>query len=213
MLAPGRATTNGAGKRGPTLPTIARLPYSFDGRRVTDRLVLRLFVEDDFAALYRMQSDDEVTRWLLWGARSPDEVRAALARKLTDGTLAADGDGLSLAVELRETGETIGDAVIILRSVDNQQGEVGYIIHPDHQGRGYATETTVALLDIAFDEIELHRVCGRFEPRNVASGRVLERAGMRREATLIENEWIRGEWQSEGICAVLRSEWPERRPR
>ena len=118
---------------------------------MTDRLVLRLFVEDDLAALYRMHGDDEVTRWLLWGPAA--RTRCGPSRpEATDGTLAADGDGISLAVELRETGETIGDAVLILRSVDNEQGEVGYIIHPDHQGRGYATETTVALLDIAFDE-------------------------------------------------------------
>ena len=158
-----------------------------------------------------MHGDDEVTRWLLWGARDAAEVRVVLDRKRSQTALAATGDAISLAVELRETGETIGDAVLILASAESQQGEVGYIIHPDHQGRGYATETTVALLEIAFGEVELHRVCGRFEPRNIASGRVLERAGMRREATLVENEWIRGEWQSEGICGVLRSEWLDRR--
>jgi RimJ/RimL family protein N-acetyltransferase len=134
-----------------------------------------------------------------------------LDRKRKQTGLGAAGDAVSLAVELRETGETIGDAVLILTSVEDQQGEVGYLIDPDHQGRGYATEATVALLEIAFGEVELHRVCGRFEPRNIASGRVLERAGMRREATLVENGWIRGEWQSEGICAVLRREWLERR--
>ncbi len=186
------------------------MPYTHSGRRETDRLVLRPYVADDLAGLARLHGDPEVARWLYWGPRDIDEVRTVLARKVAGMTLAADGDGISLAVELRETGAMIGDAVLILTSATHEQGEVGYIIHPEHQGRGYATEATVALLQIAFGEAELHRVVGRIEPRNLASGRVLERAGMRLEATLIENEFVKGEWQNEGIYAVLRREWLDR---
>ena len=53
----------------------------------------------------------------------------------------------------------------------------------------------------------LHRVIGRLEPRNVASARVLEKLGLRREAHLVENEWIKGEWQSELVYAILDREW------
>ena len=151
-----------------------------------------------------------MTRWLYWGPRDLYEVRTVLARKIAGMTLAADGDAISLAIELRETGEMIGDAVVILASAVHEQGEVGYLIDPAHQARGYATETTRELLQIVLGDVQLHRACGRIETRNVASGRVLERAGMRHEATLLENEFVKGEWQSEGIYAVLRSEWLER---
>jgi L-amino acid N-acyltransferase YncA len=67
-----------------------------------------------------------------------------------------------------------------------------------------------ALLAIAFEDYELHRVCGRLEPRNEASARVLEKLGMRREGLLVENEWVKGEWQSELIYALLAREWAER---
>ena len=53
----------------------------------------------------------------------------------------------------------------------------------------------------------MHRVIGRVEPRNVASARVLEKLGMRREAHLIENEFVKGEWQSELVYAMLDREW------
>ena len=53
----------------------------------------------------------------------------------------------------------------------------------------------------------LHRVVGRLEPRNPASARVLEKLGMRREAHLVENEWVKGEWQSEDVYAVFDREW------
>ena len=45
---------------------------------------------------------------------------------------------------------------------------------------------------------------------NVASARVLERAGLRREAHLVENEFVKGEWTDEVIYAMLRTEWAAR---
>ena len=58
------------------------------------------------------------------------------------------------------------------------------------------------------------RITGRLDARNAASGRVLERLGMRHEAHLIENEWVKGEWTDEAIYAVLAREWagPDRAP-
>jgi len=81
------------------------------------------------------------------------------------------------------------------------------ITAPAHQGRGYATEASRALLDFAFETMGLHRVVGRAEARNLASARVLEKLGMRLEARLIENEWVKGEWQSEVVYAILDREW------
>ena len=66
------------------------------------------------------------------------------------------------------------------------------------------------MLRLAFDELGLHRVIGRTEARNVGSARVLEKLGMRREARLVENEWVRGEWQSEFVYAILDREWRAR---
>jgi RimJ/RimL family protein N-acetyltransferase len=52
-----------------------------------------------------------------------------------------------------------------------------------------------------------HRLIGRTEARNTGSARVLEKLGMRLEAHLVENEWVKGEWQSELDYALLASEW------
>jgi RimJ/RimL family protein N-acetyltransferase len=90
---------------------------------------------------------------------------------------------------------------------EHRQGELGFIFHPDHQGHGYATEAAGALIAHGFEHYDLHRVYGRLEPRNAASARVLEKLGMRREALLLENEWVKGEWQSEAIYALLDREW------
>jgi RimJ/RimL family protein N-acetyltransferase len=68
------------------------------------------------------------------------------------------------------------------------------------------------MLGFAFETLGVHRVYGCVEPRNIGSARVLEKLGMRREAHLIENEWVKGEWQSEAIYALLASEWAARDP-
>ena len=107
----------------------------------------------------------------------------------------------------KDSGELIGDCTICLRSREHRQGEIGFVFHPDHHGRGFATEAARVLLELCFDDLDLHRVVGRLEPRNSASAGVLERIGMRREAHLVENEFVKGEWQSELVYAVLQREW------
>jgi RimJ/RimL family protein N-acetyltransferase len=173
----------------------------------TERLRLRPFAEGDFEALLAMQSRPEVARWLYWDARDANAVRTSLAAKLTETALAADGDRISLAVVLEDTSEVVGDCTLWQVSGVHGQGEIGYVFNPDHHGRGYATEAARALLRLAFGEFGFHRVIGRIEVRNTASARVLERLGMRREAHLIENEWVKGEWQSEAVYAILAREW------
>jgi RimJ/RimL family protein N-acetyltransferase len=176
----------------------------------TERLLLRPFTPADFASLYAYQSRPDVTRYLLWDARTEDQVREALDRKIAATTIVAEGDFLALAAELKETGDVIGDFTLDVFSREHAAGELGYIIHPDHHGRGYATEGGRAVLSIAFEELGLHRVIGRLEPRNIASARVLEKLGMRREAHFVENEYLKGEWQSESVNAILDREWRER---
>jgi RimJ/RimL family protein N-acetyltransferase len=114
------------------------------------------------------------------------------------------------AVILRETGEFVGDVGLHWVSVLHRQGELGFVIHLAHQGRGYAVEASVPLLDFAFQTLELHRVIGRAESGNAPSVRVLEKIGMRHEAHLVENEWVKGEWQSEVVYAILATEWASR---
>jgi RimJ/RimL family protein N-acetyltransferase len=79
------------------------------------------------------------------------------------------------------------------------------MFNPEHHGRGYATEAASAVLDLAFETFGLHRITGSLEARNAASARVLEKLGMRREAHLVENELVKGEWQSEIVYARLRA--------
>ena len=130
-----------------------------------------------------------------------------LAEKQQRTAIEKEGDPINLAGVLADSGELVGDFTLWMTSEKHRQGEVGYILHPAHGGHGYATEGARALLRLGFEELRLHRICGRLDGRNTASARVLERVGMRREAHLVENEHVKGQWTDEVIYAMLAREW------
>lgn len=122
-------------------------------------------------------------------------------------TLEKEGDVLTLGVELISNGTLIGEVMLRWLSAKDRCGEVGYVFHPDHGGRGYATEATRAIIDLAFGQLDLHRIIARIDPRNGASLQLAQRLGMRREAHLIQSHWSRGEWRDEVDFALLAAEW------
>ncbi|WP_043622985.1 GNAT family N-acetyltransferase [Nonomuraea candida] len=174
---------------------------------MTERLLLRPFTSGDLDAVNAYESRPDVTRYLYWEPRDRDTSAAFLDKKTTRSALHDEGDVLDLAVTLRDTGDLIGNCLLIWTSREHRQGELGYILHPDHHGHGYAPEASRAMLRLGFAGLGLHRIVGRLDARNTASARVLEKLGMRREATLIDSEFVKGAWASEAIYAILETEW------
>ncbi|MGA8117215.1 MAG: GNAT family protein [Actinocatenispora sp.] len=176
----------------------------------TGRLLLRAYTEDDLDFVYDLESRPEVARYLFWSPRDREQARTSLRRKIADTALRAEGDTLTALVLNAETGERIGDAQLFWISQDRRQGEIGYVIHPDQAGHGYATEAAAAMLRLGFEGLDLHRITGRLDNRNAASARVLERLGMRREACLVHNQYYKGEWADEVVYGMLADEWRAR---
>jgi RimJ/RimL family protein N-acetyltransferase len=86
--------------------------------------------------------------------------------------------------------------------------EIGWTIHPAYQRQGYATEAAAALLHYGFAEMKLHRIIATCQPENVASYRVMEKIGMRREGHFQQCIY-RGDdqWWDEYFYAMLAQEW------
>lgn len=177
----------------------------------TERLDLRPFTETDLDVVHTLHSNPDVVRYLYWGPNDEETSRVMLARKMRRTALIDAGDSLSLAVVVRESGRVVGDAAFFWHNAQHRSGEIGYIFDPAFHGHGYATEAGTELLRFGFENVGLHRITGRLDGRNTASARVLERLGMRREAHLVQNELVKGEWTDEVIYAMLEDEWRDRR--
>ncbi|GAA3891047.1 GNAT family protein [Leifsonia kafniensis] len=196
-----------------TTPTgLTTLPFSAHPIR-TDRLLLRPLTENDIDDVFAYQSIPEVVEFLPWPLRNHEESREHTLERAGFTQIENDNDRLVLGVELvgadGQSGPVIGDLSVFLASGPNAQIEIGWVFHPDHQRKGYATEAARALLELAFGEIGAHRVFARLDPHNTASVALCQRLGMRQEAYFRESEIFKGAWSDLAIYAILRREWED----
>lgn len=176
----------------------------------SERLVLRRFEDRDLAPLLDYRNDPEVARYQGWESVSERNARDMI-RQLGRGQPGTPGEWFQFAVALKGADILIGDCALKVERGDTRQAEVGYTLSRAHQGKGYASEAVSRLLDYAFGEMGLHRVVAITDQRNEPSYRLLERLGLRREGTFIQNAWFKGGWASEYLYAVLGEEWPRER--
>jgi RimJ/RimL family protein N-acetyltransferase len=173
----------------------------------TARLRLRRYREADAGSLLELFSDPDVVRYLYTEPVGPGDVGGSLAKRLGPVTFGHEGDELKLVAELRDSGEFVGEMSLFHRSDRDRRGEIGYVVGARFAGRGLATEGAVALCGLGFEIVGFHRIEAQCDARNLASARVMERLGMRREAHLRENEFVKGEWTDGLLYAVLAEEW------
>jgi len=173
----------------------------------TERLLLRPLTGDDVDALLAYRSLPDVCRYVPFEPMTRDVVVQRLATQWANTGLTDEGQALTLGVEVAATGRLIGDVVLFWRSRVHRGGEIGYVVHPDAAGQGYATEAARALLSLGFDQLGLHRIVARVDERNESSARLARRLGMRQEARLVRSELFKGEWSTELDFAMLADEW------
>ena len=175
----------------------------------TARLLLRALVPTDVDALRSYHGIPAVHRYL----PSPSMTEAEVSAKLANGgrwsrtILEREGDALFLGIQRQNEPELLGDVMLHWRSEQHQTAEIGFVLHPDHTGNGYATEASRAALTLAFRGLNPHRVVAYIDPRNASSIRVAMRCGLRQDGLMRENKLIDGERRSEFVFAILRHEW------
>lgn len=175
----------------------------------TERLRLRPYRADDLDAFCEIHAYPDVVRYLYFDSPTREIASGMLEKHARRVEILQEGDKLLLALEL-PGGTVIGDVSLTWLSEKHKQGEIGFALHPDHQGKGLAREAAELMLRLGFEGLGLHRICGRLDARNAASANLLERLGMRREAHILENEFVKGEWTDELLFAVLAREWAAR---
>ena len=90
-----------------------------------------------------------------------------------------------------------------------RQLEIGYVLLPSERGKDYCTEAVNIMVDYLFLSKESRRIQAQTDLRNVASQKVLEKVGFKKEGTLRKNFFRRGEWRDTYLYSILREEWKE----
>lgn len=171
----------------------------------TARLLLRPFRAEDAAAVQELAGDRAIAENTL-SIPHPYPDGAAAEWIETHAEQRATGRPAPFAIERAADGRLIGATGLELEP-EHEAAELGYWIGKPFWGRGYGTEAARAMLDYGFRELGLHRVHARHFVRNPASGRVLEKIGMRHEGSQRQaiKKW--GEYLDVELFAILRAEW------
>jgi ribosomal-protein-alanine N-acetyltransferase len=175
---------------------------------VTERLILREFIESDWPAVLAYQSDPRYLRYYEWTERTPEAARA-FVQMFVAHQREQPRTKFQLAVTLKSDGQLIGNCGIRMASIDAHEGDIGYELAPCHWGRGYATEAARAMVRFGFTGLGLHRIWAECNADNTASAHVLEKLGMRCEGRLRDKAYYKGRWWDTLLYAVLDYEWHE----
>jgi [ribosomal protein S5]-alanine N-acetyltransferase len=171
----------------------------------TARLRLRPFTDADADVLFALHSSAYVLRYWdapPWSERARAERFIAACRQMSD-----EGTGARLALDRFSDGAFIGWCSLTGWNPDYRSASLGYCLDDAARGHGYATEAARALLQWAFDTLDLNRVQAETDTRNGASARVLEKLGFVREGTLREDCVVNGEVSDSWVFGLIRREW------
>jgi len=179
----------------------------------TGRLVLRKFTEDDVGNLFDLDGDPEVMRFLTKGRPTPLEVvRNEILPRFLRFYEPFAGRGFWAAIE-KATGDFLG-WFAFTRSKDGglDEAELGYRLRRSAWGKGYGTEGSRALIRKGFTELGVRRVFAQTMAVNLASRRVMEKAGLRLARTfyLVFDDPIDGTELGEVEYELRRADWERR---
>lgn len=179
-------------------------------RLETERLVLRPFEPTDVDGVIELANDPDI-------ARNTINIPHPYGRADAEAWIASHPaqrerrEAVTYAITDRSTDRLMGAVGLTLDDPDHR-AELGYWIGREFWGRGFATEATAAVIDWAFQALDLHRVHATHFPRNPASGSVLRKLGMRREGRLREHVLKDGEYLDLEYYALLRDDLDPSRP-
>jgi RimJ/RimL family protein N-acetyltransferase len=171
----------------------------------TERLLLRPFERADAGRTAELAGDEVISDTTI---RIPHPYTETMAAEWieTHASIRENGLALFYAIELKVSGELVGSVGLDLDFV-NGRADMGYWIGKEFWGSGYATEAASRLLRHAFMELKLHKVSAHHFARNPASGRVLEKIGMKREGLLKEHVRNSGRWEDIVQYGILESDF------
>lgn len=171
----------------------------------TERLVLRRITEEYADDMFEYSSDAEVTKYLTWSPHSSAKETARyiklLQRKYADGTFNDWG------LILKDSGKFIGTCGYTSFDYGENTAEVGYVIAKPYWGIGLAAEATRCVMKYGFENFGLDGFCAKHMEGNDASGRVMQKCGMKFEGLYRHSMFIKGEFKNIVVYRCTKEEF------
>ena len=170
----------------------------------TERLILRPFQISDAARVKALAGASEIYKTTL---NIPHPYEDGMAEKwiASHASQFYQGNGVNLAVTLKTDGILIG-AIGLDATLRHQRAELGYWIGVPYWGNGYCTEAAVAVITYGFTVMNHHKITSMHMQCNPASGRIMQKAGMRQEGALIDEVIKDGRYQTMIVYGIIDSE-------
>ncbi len=175
---------------------------------VTPRLRIRNLNVTDLYDFHTYRSNPDVTRYQGFDVMTLEQADEFI-KSQTDKRFGKAGEWVQYGIEKKETKKIIGDCAIKLNPLDTRIAEIGITISHLEQRKGYAKEVLLSILTFLFDVKGIHRVVEIVDVNNIASIKLLESTGFKKEGHFVENIFIEGKWESEIQYAMLKREWDE----
>ena len=170
----------------------------------TQRLVLRPLTSDDADAVFDIFSDDEVMRYWSTVPMTSREEAVTLLEEIA--AFFKNRELFQWGVADRVTNRIVGTCTLFQMVWRHRRAEIGYALNRECWGKGFGREAVGALIDFAFDTLQLERLEADTDPRNHRSRSMLGRLGFRKEGLFRQRWRVGGEVQDGVMLGLLRSE-------
>ena len=171
----------------------------------TKRILLRPFELSDGPRVKKLAGDKAIADTTL---NIPHPYQDGMAEEwiLTRQSKFQAGESVNCAIILKSIQELIGAIGLTVNKRFNK-AQLGYWIAKEYWNQGYCTEVSKTILEYGFHELDLHRITASYIIRNPASGKVMEKIGMKKEGVLREHVIKWGKYEDVVSYGILRKEW------
>ncbi|MCA1038513.1 GNAT family N-acetyltransferase [Bacillus infantis] len=164
----------------------------------TERLIIRDFHEEDWRELYTYTSDAKVMEYIPEGVFDEEAAMKFVKENITEAR--------NYPVIMKENSQLAGH-IVFHPYFGTHTYEIGWVMNPHFHNRGIASEAAYAVLKHGFEQMNLHRIIATCQPENIASFKVMEKIGMRREGFFKKCIPHGDGWWDEFYYAILGEEW------
>ncbi|UIR57099.1 GNAT family N-acetyltransferase [Sphingobacterium sp. SRCM116780] len=168
----------------------------------TERLKFRRADLNDINGLFALRSDIEIMKYIPRPvATTLEEISEFL--KLTDEKISAN-EMINWVITLKDDPKMIGTIGYYHIKPEHYRAEIGYMLLPEFQGKGYITEAINEVVNYGFNEMKFHSIEALIDPANLASASVLEKCNFIKEGYFKESEFYNGQFIDTVIYSKLK---------